>query len=71
MRRPGATLAGVFVMLTDSGFAELVRSIEALGYDEATASDFARRIGDTPEHDAAGLTIIRDGETILARLRLD
>ncbi len=58
-------------MLTEAGFNELVRSIEALGYDERTASDYARLIGDTPELDAAGLTIVRDGDAILARLRLD
>jgi len=56
-------------MLTESGFIELTRRIEALGYDEATASNFARRIGDAPEQDAAG-TIVRDGDNV-AKLRLD
>ena len=58
-------------MMTEQQFSDLVNRIKALGYDESAASDFARLIGDTPALDSAGLTVVRDGETVLARLRLD
>lgn len=57
--------------MTEAQFYDLIARIQALGHDEETAAEYARNIGDTPELDSAGLTVVRDGETVLARLSLD
>lgn len=59
-------------MMDESQFNALVDRIMRLGYDEDTAADYAVIIGDTPETDAAGRTIVRDESgQVLATLALD
>lgn len=58
-------------MMDFEAFKQLAARIRALGYDADTAADYAGRIGDTPELDEAGLTVVRDDQgAVVARLRL-
>lgn len=58
-------------MMTEQDFARLVDLIKARGYDEETAIRYAEIIGDTPEVDGQGHTLVRNlrGE-IIDRLTL-
>jgi hypothetical protein len=59
-------------MMNEEQFRELIKEIQALGYNEETAGDFAVYIGDTPEIDEHGLTVVRDESgNIVARLKLE
>jgi len=58
-------------MMSDEALDDLAAEIMSLGYDEATASDYAALIGDLPLTDEAGKIIVRDETgTELARLPL-
>jgi len=58
-------------MMNEEQFRELMREIQALGYDEETAGEYAAIVGDTPEIDESGLTVVRsENGMVLARLKL-
>jgi hypothetical protein len=58
-------------MMNEEQFQKLISEIQALGYDEETAGEFAVIVGDTPEIDAEGLTVVRsENGMVLARLKL-
>jgi hypothetical protein len=58
-------------MMERNEFDLLIDRIMALGVDEEKAAVMARLIGDTPELDADGKTVVRDGAgEILIRLAL-
>lgn len=57
-------------MMDAQALTELVREIVSQGYSEATASDYAVRIGDTPIMDEAGNVIVMDsGNQVMATLK--
>jgi hypothetical protein len=56
-------------MMDEKSLTELTREIMAQGYDEATASDYAVLIGDTPCLDETGRVLVMDGGRVLARLQ--
>jgi len=47
-------------MMDEASLTELTRQIMAQGYDEATASDYAVLIGDTPCLDPHGNVLVLD-----------
>ena len=47
-------------MITKEQFRRVIDEIKTLGYDEATAGDFARRIGDMPEVNDKDEVVVRD-----------
>lgn len=58
-------------MMTDAEFNKLIDRIIALGFGEEQACALAARIGDTPEIDERGRTVVRDeAGAVLARLEL-
>ncbi|MCO5051301.1 MAG: hypothetical protein M9920_03260 [Verrucomicrobiae bacterium] len=57
-------------MIEFEQFKELIAEIQSQGYDAATASRYAARIGDRPGYDLQGNIVVRDeNDRILARLR--
>jgi hypothetical protein len=44
---------------------------EQTGVDDATALQYANLIGDTPFVDEEGLTVIKSGMEVIARVKLD
>ena len=56
-------------MLDERAFAELVKEIEALGYERSVAGRYAVEIGDTPVIDEQGNVLIIQGDKIVARLK--
>ncbi|HSM84596.1 MAG TPA: hypothetical protein VLT16_00535 [Candidatus Limnocylindrales bacterium] len=57
-------------MLSEQDFNRLVDAIMSLGYGEEPAAQFAELIGDTPEFDGQGNTIVKQDGKVIARLPL-
>ena len=57
-------------MHSEESFWDLIKEIQALGYDRETAGRYAVLIGDIPIRDDQGRIVVRDGDRVLARLEL-
>lgn len=56
-------------MMDENSLTELTHEIMRQGYDEATASNYAVLIGDTPCMDEEGNIVVLDGGKEIARLK--
>lgn len=56
-------------MLDADAFEELVREIQAQGYDEETAGQYAVIVGDTPIMDEHRNVLVMKGDVVVAKLK--
>lgn len=57
-------------MMDEAAFNELIDHIMALGHAEPIACHYARLIGDTPQLDEQGKTLVIENGEVLVRLDL-